>query len=137
MNYHGRLTRRMGMGSTLGTAVTNPLSETIRWASDYQRNAETTWTYREVSIHVLSALDRTVGSGRSEFERRDAQNHLAYCLRLTRAVCQRDESLAIVASSVEHLMRCIDRANDLTTISVREAVEAVLLDVQFCSSQHE
>jgi len=68
---------------------------------------------------------------------RDAQNHLAYCLKLTKAVSQRDESLEAVTNSVEHLIRCINAMNDLTSSNVQDAVETVALDVQFCISQHE
>ena len=125
------------MNSSPITEKANPLHETLRWAHEYLRNAERTWTYREVGAQIMSALERVTTSKGSEYEERDAQTHLAYCLRLTKAVRQRDKSLEAVADSLEHLMRCIDGANDLTFSSVQDAVETVLLDVQFCISQHE
>lgn len=119
------------------TETTNPLRETIRWAHEYQKMAERTWTYREVGGQIMSALERVVASGGSEYEVRDTRNHLAYCLKLIKAVSQRDESLENVTNSVKHLIRCIDAMDDLTASSVQDAVETVALDVQFCISHHE
>jgi hypothetical protein len=124
------------MSSPPNTETGSPLRDTLRWVRAHEKNAERTWTYREVGVEAMVVLEQIVMSGDLRQDMRDVQTRLEYCLQMARSVRERDDTLDGVVNSLAQLMRCINREDDLATGAVQEAVETVLLDVQFCISHH-
>ncbi len=114
----------------------NSLDQIIKQIRDSEKEAECTWTYRDACAQLLQILKEIEKSSSSPQDAGAARIRLAYCLRLARAVQERDMSLSGVVDGIQYLITCVDTSEDLASDSVQDAVEAVVLDVEFCISQH-
>ena len=113
--------------------VLDEIAQQIRTAT---ATAEAGWTYREVCAQLLNLLDEIVLAKESPDNVRRIAVSLAYSLQLARAVSQRDNSLKGVTRSLECLTELVDVKMKLDDPSVTGALEAVLLDIMLCVSEH-
>jgi hypothetical protein len=89
-----------------------------------------------VCAQVLSLLDEMVRTAEQAGDAGRFRAALAYQLRLARAVAERDATLAGVTQSLARLAECVTAAASLADPAVQRVVEAVVLDVMLCLSEH-
>jgi len=114
-------------------SVLDEIAQQIRTAT---ATAEAAWTYREVCAQLLDLLDEIVHAEESPGNVARIAGGLVYSLQLARAVSLRDASLTGVTRSLEYLADLVDARMKLDDPSVRGALEAVLLDIMLCVSEH-
>lgn len=115
----------------------NILDEITQRIRASEKAIERDLTYEEVCAELVALLHEIIDSPNQADEAKKLRQRLAHSLYITRRVAERDPSLEGVASSLHHLICILDTVDDPTSIALEEAMEATLLDVQFCISQHE
>jgi hypothetical protein len=113
--------------------VLDEIAQQIRTAT---AEAEATWTYREVCAQVLNLLDEIVQTEESPSEAGRIGAALLHSLQLARAVLRRDATLGGVILGLVQLSECVSATMSLSDPSVQRTVEAVLLDIMLCLSEH-
>ena len=115
----------------------NILDEIVQRIRAFEEATEHYLTYEDACAQLVALLQELINSPDQVREAKKMHHHLVGCLCLIRKAAERDTSLGEVASSLHYLIRILDSAEDPASTVLEKAVEATLLDVQFCISQHE
>jgi hypothetical protein len=113
----------------------NTIEQIIRQIRNSEKDAECTWTYREVCAQLLQILKEIIASDNPVQDTEAAHVRLANCLRLAQVVGERDPSLIGVVSSVGRLIDRIDTCGNLAEDAVLDAIEVLILEIGFTVSR--
>lgn len=114
----------------------NLLDEVAQHILSAENEIENKATYEDVCARLIMLIQRLINSEDLRSESCALRPQLAYCSRLMGIVAERDSSLVGAVSSVQHLIRSIDTGPEAPVALLEQAIEATLLDVLFCISQH-